>query len=180
MPPTPAVSTSRTVRFTPQTRSPASLLQAPTRAMAVVRRAHVDPLLRPGGERPRRDVSAPTPPKPTMHCPRLPRAPCPYCAQTCNFDVLYACAVARVKPKPPTLPQSPSLAADHEPLPTHRYLTAANYDFSCTKRTAPTPQCPQAHSPALALGRRRPLKEPAPQAQHPHGDEPRCAAICNF
>lgn len=33
----------------------------------------------------------------------------------------------------------------------------------------------QTHSPALAPGRRRPLQEPAPQAQHPHGDEPRCA-----
>ena len=36
-------------------------------------------------------------------------------------------------PKPPKPPMPPSFAlttADHEPLPTHRYLTCTNYDFS--------------------------------------------------
>lgn len=48
-PPTPAASTSPTVRSAPQTRSLPSSLQAPTHAMVVLRRAYVDPLLRPGG-----------------------------------------------------------------------------------------------------------------------------------
>ena len=59
----------------------------------------------------------------------------------------------------------------------YAYLTSANYDFSCAKTTARTLlplSHPLTHSPPPhAPGRRRPLEEPAPEAQHPHRDEPR-------
>ena len=64
-----------------------------SRGDCCVRRAHVDPVLRPGGERPHRDVCALAPPSTALHCPRSPARPLPH-AQTCNFDVLYACVSA--------------------------------------------------------------------------------------
>jgi len=52
----------------------------------------------------------------------------------------------------------------------YAYLTSANYDFSCAKTTARTLlplSHPLTHSPPPhAPGRRRPLQELAPQAQH--------------
>ena len=63
-----------------------------------------------------------------------------------------------------------------------RYLTAANYDFSCAKTAAPTlPPLSHAltrtHRRPHAPGRRRPLQKFEAEAQHPHRDEPRCAPV---
>ena len=85
---------------------------------ALRRPIDVDPVLRAGGERPRRDVCVFAPPSTTLRCPRSPPRPLPH-AQTCNFDVLYAYLTSANYDFSCTPTAAPTLHPPTQPLHAH-------------------------------------------------------------